>query len=226
MIFQTDRREYFPGDVVRLQPKNLKGQVEEFKEVLSSNGVDIPPNTVFHVNPGKYNIPIPEVLKYNVTFEQLCSEYFDLMSLPGRYTFQILSWLTDSELEKEKCLEFASPEGQNELFSYVHRPRRNIVEVLRDFPHATKNITKEILFEIFPPIKPREFSISSSFKYSPNEIHVLLAVVRYKTNLVKERLGLASNYLADLKPGDKIVAWLKKGTFKFPQNYVSMLLLF
>lgn len=166
-------------------------------------------------------IPIPEVLKYNVTFNQLCSEYFDLLSIPRRHTFRILAQITDSELEKEKCLEFASAEGQENFFSYAYRPKRNIVEVLADFPHATRHLTKEMLFEILPPIKPREFSIASNYKSCPNEVQILLAVVRYKTKLKEERLGLASNYLGSLEKGSEFIARLKGGSLRFPENPVS-----
>lgn len=78
-----------------------------------------------------------------------------------------------------------------------------------------------MLFEILTPIKPRDFSIASSYAKYRNEIHILVAVVKYKTKLVKERLGLCSNYLADLKIGDRISVWLKKGSFSFPKNTVS-----
>lgn len=217
---KTNGQEYAPGDLVVLRPKNLKWQIEEFKEVLSSNGIDIQPNAVLSISENNSQIPVPEILKYDVTFDQLCEEYFDLMAIPRRHTFNVLAQITDSELEKEKCMEFTTAEGQNDLYTYVNRVKRNIVEVLRDFPHATKNLTKEILFEIIPPIKPREFSIASSYK-AHNEIHILLAIVKYKTKLVKERVGLCSNYLAGLQAGDQVNAWLKHGSFKFPKNSVS-----
>nr|CAI5817859.1 unnamed protein product [Callosobruchus analis] len=214
--FNTDGQHYNPGDILALRPKNLQWIVDEFMDVLASNGVDIPPDTIFTLMQNDPDVPVPDVLRYKVTFRQLCHEYFDLLSIPRRHTFQVLAQLTDSELEKEKCLEFTTAEGQEELFSYVNRPRRNIVEVLRDFPNATKNITTDILFEILPPIKPREFSIASSFKLSPNEIHILVAVVRFKTKLAKERVGLCSNFLADLKRNDNASIWINKGSFKFP----------
>lgn len=206
-----------------MRPKNLPSQVDAFKNVLLDNGVDISPETVVKISEKSGEMPVPNVLKQKVTFEQLCEEYFDLSAVPRRYTFNVLSQITDSELEKEKCLEFTSAEGQDDLYSYTNRPRRNIVEVLQDFPHATKNLTLDMIFEIIPPIKPREFSIASSYKNSKDELHILVAVVKYKTKLVKERLGLCSNYLAGLKPGDEISVWLKKGTFQFPQDSVSVL---
>lgn len=219
--FQTNGVIYHPGDVLVLRPKNLPSQVQSFKEVLSSNGVDIPPNTLVKLSEVTSDMPVPAVLKNEVTFEQLCEEYFDLTAIPRRYVFSVLSQLTDSELEREKCTEFTTAEGQQDLYSYVNRPRRNIVEVLQDFPNATKNLNLSMLFEILAPIKPREFSIASSYKSHPNEIHILVAVVKYKTKLVKMRLGLCSNYLADLEEGDQISVWLKGGSFRFPEENVS-----
>jgi sulfite reductase alpha subunit-like flavoprotein len=219
---QTDSQQYCPGDVVVLRPKNLPWQVEAFQNILKSHNLNF--DSTLKLTQNDPEIPVPEFLKQELSFQQLCEEYFDLMSIPRRHTFNILAQLTDSELEKEKCLEFTTAEGQDDLYSYCNRPKRNIVEVLQDFPHATKNITKEMLFEIFPPIKPREFSIASSCKMHQNEIHILLAVVKYKTKLIKERFGLCSNYLADLKPGDKVTASLKKGSFRFPSNSVSSII--
>ncbi|KAJ8954736.1 hypothetical protein NQ318_011431 [Aromia moschata] len=210
---KTDGQEYKPGDLLVLRPKNLPWQIEEFKDVLSSNSVDIPPETIFKITQNDPQIHVPEILQYEVNFEQLCSEYFDLMAIPRRHTFNILAQITDSDLEKEKCLEFTTAEGQNDLYTYTNRPRRNIVEVLRDFPHATKKITKEMLFEILPPIKPREFSIASSYKTHHDEVHLST-----RPKLVKERLGLCSNYLAGLQKGDEITAWIKHGSFNFPTN--------
>lgn len=87
---------------------------------------------------------------------------FMVQAIPRRYTFTILAHLTTSELEREKLFEFSKAEGQEELYNYCNRPRRNILEVLHDFPHAARNVTLEFLFEILVPIRARAFSIASS----------------------------------------------------------------
>lgn len=189
-------------------------------DVFKINGVNISPNTVVKISEVDSDMPVPQYLQNEVTFQTLCEEYFDLTSIPRRYVFSVLAQLTSSDLEREKCIEFTTAEGQTDLYNYCNRPKRNITEVLRDFPHAVENITIDMLFEIFPPIKNRAFSIASSCKAHENEIHLLVAVVRYKTKLVKERLGLCSNWLANLKVGDKIPVWLKKGSFRFPKEEV------
>ena len=46
---------------------------------------------------------------------------------------------------------------------------------------------------------PRLYSIASSLKAHPEEVHLTIAAVRYDTN-GKERVGVASTYIADLVP--------------------------
>lgn len=137
---------------------------------------------------------------------------------------QILSFISENELEKEKLHEFTTSSGQEELFNYINRPRRNILELLADFPHTTSILNIKLLFEIMSPIKPRAFSIASSLKATDNEIHLLVAVVKYKTKLLEPRYGLCSNWLATLTKGDKIVFWIQKGTFKFEYDKPMILI--
>lgn len=92
-------------------------------------------------------------------------------------------------------------------------------KVLQDFRHSTSTLNINQLFEIFACIKPRAFSIASSCKANENkQLDVLVAVVKYYTKLKSERLGICSNYLKNLPIGEKIFAWITKGTFKFPED--------
>lgn len=52
--------------------------------------------------------------------------------------------------------------AQDELYEYCQRPRRMIREVLEEFRSA--RIPREYVFNVFPPLRPRQFSIASSCK--------------------------------------------------------------
>jgi len=82
-------------------------------------------------------------------------------------------------MEREKLDEFLSLEGavcntlssgrlssnrtlQDELHEYCYKVRRTILEVLAEFSHV--KIPQDYIFDIFPPLRPREFSIASSVK--------------------------------------------------------------
>jgi len=62
----------------------------------------------------------------------------------------------------------------------------------------------------------------------PDEVHLLVAVVNYKTKLVKSRRGLCSTWLASLNSsqGDlRIPVWIKKGTISFPKDLNAPILM-
>ncbi|KAG7200700.1 hypothetical protein KM043_001251 [Ampulex compressa] len=210
---QSENITYEPGDVVYVRPKNAKNEVDKFFNLLHDNNVPLYPDTIVQVL--KKEIRIPSVLEQTLTLGQIVEQYWDLNYKPRRSTMRILSVISEDNLEKEKLHEFSTAAGQEELYNYINRPRRNILEVFADFPHTTKKLNIKVLFEIMSPIKPRAFSIASSLRATKEDLHVLVAVVKYKTKLFEPRYGLCSTWLASLECADKIIFWIQKGTFKF-----------
>nr|XP_031834262.1 NADPH-dependent diflavin oxidoreductase 1 isoform X3 [Nomia melanderi] len=213
---------YQPGDIVYVRPKNSKQQVETFFNVLSNNNVELNPNMRIQVS--EKEVKVPTVLKQTLTLQQIVEQYWDLNFKPRRCTMQVLYQISENELEKEKFYEFTTANGQEELYNYINRPRRNILELLADFPHTTSKLNVRLLFEIMSPIKPRAFSIASSSKITESEIHLLVAVVKYKTKLLEPRYGLCSNWLAKLEKEEKIIFWIQTGTFKFTYDKPMILI--
>lgn len=158
----------------------------------------------------------PSLLSRPLPLATIATQYWDLNALPRPRAFEVLAYNCDNELEKEKLLEFASFEGQQDLLSYVNRPRRTILEVLGDFPNATSKLTLDFLFELFQPIKQRPFSIASSML--SNRLDLLVAVVEYQTRLKAPRKGLCSNWMKTLQAGDRVRVSIKKGQFNFPKD--------
>lgn len=161
-------------------------------------------------------MPAPSVLNRPLPLRTIATQYWDLNALPSQRAFEVLAYNCENELECDKLKEFCSYEGQEELLSYVNRPRRTILEVLQDFPRATSKLTLDLLFELFQPIKLRPFSIASSSL--SNRLDLLVAVVKYYSKLRAPRLGLCSNWMKNLKCGDRVRLSVKKGTFKFPKE--------
>ena len=75
------------------------------------------------------DIPVPLSLSSPCTVRHLVTHYLDIQSIPRRSFFELMSQFATDELEKEKLEEFCTPEGQEELYSYCNRMRRNITEV-------------------------------------------------------------------------------------------------
>ncbi|XP_078604811.1 NADPH-dependent diflavin oxidoreductase 1-like isoform X1 [Branchiostoma floridae x Branchiostoma japonicum] len=204
------------GDVVMIQPPNLPDEVQTFIQLLKLNPQD---RVILQQNDPDVQLP-PSLLQPR-TIQHLVEQYWDIHAVPRRWFFTLLSYFADDEMEKEKFQEFSTAEGQEELYSYCNRPRRTTLEVLQDFPHVINTIPVDYLFDLVPPIQPRAFSIASSLKAHPNEVHVLMAVVQYRTKLVTPRRGLCSTWLSSLNPQKddvRIPMWIRRGTISFPKT--------
>ncbi|KAK2712626.1 NADPH-dependent diflavin oxidoreductase 1-like [Artemia franciscana] len=213
--FNSESFYYLPGAVLMVQPKNLNENVKMFFQLFPHLLPD--EELLLKVEP-EVEYPSPLTLPQPFTLRKAVETYFDIQSKPKRYFFELLSYFSQDELEKEKLLEFSKAEGQQDLYSYVNRPRRNILEVLYDFRHTTPYIPVNYLFELIPEMKARAFSIASSQDVYSSGAQLLVAVVNYKTRLSAPRLGLCSNFLARLRNGDKVDVWLKGGTVTFPPD--------
>ncbi|CAK1540934.1 unnamed protein product [Leptosia nina] len=170
-------------------------------------------------------MPVPPFLKQPLPMYVVAEQYWDLKAYPTQYVFSLLALISDDRLERDKCRELSSAEGQEEWLTYCRRPKRTILEVLHDFHKSASKLTIEVLFELFSTIKPRSFSIASSCLPSQGRnIELLVAVVKYQTKIKKHRLGLGSNWLKSLNIGDKVYGWIKKGVFRFPAANIPLIL--
>lgn len=123
----------------------------------------------------------------------------------------MLAFFTALDHEREKLREFDTAEGQEDLYSYANRPRRTAIEVLHDFPGTRGNIPLEYLFDLFPPLRPRAFSIASAACVFPNQLHLTVAIVNYKTWLSEPRRGVCTSWIAGLgikKKMEKLRAYI------------------
>jgi len=123
------------------------------------------PDILLTLRPCSLDQPLPSHWSNRTTLRELFATRLDIFSVPRRSFFEWLAYFTSDELETEKLQEFASSEGQEELWAYANRPKRTIAEVLSEFKSAV--IPLDYLADVFPEIRPRQFSIASSSKCSP-----------------------------------------------------------
>ncbi|XP_065352803.1 NADPH-dependent diflavin oxidoreductase 1 [Cloeon dipterum] len=208
---------YSPGDVLMVQPLNPDDKVERLLRLFRLE----PDDTIELLETDeRHPIPLPPswMCPNPCPAAEVVAKLLDLQAVPQRYALTLMAHFTTSELEEERLLELASPQGQEDLFSYCHRPRRSTLEVLEDFPHAAAALPPEFLFDIFRLIRPRAFSIASAPQTYPECAELLVAVVKYRTILSSPRLGLCSNWLARLPIGAPLHVWVKPGSFTFPKD--------
>ncbi|KZT67892.1 riboflavin synthase domain-like protein [Daedalea quercina L-15889] len=210
--FDEDVR-YEPGDIAIVHPEAQPADVEGF---LVCTGFDATADDPVTVTQTLQDQSLPDFLPTTTTLRTLFTRHLDISAVPRRSFFALLRHFVFDELEIEKLDEFLSEEGADELYEYCQRPRRMIREVLEEFRSAC--IPREYIFDLFPPIRPRQFSIASSVKRHPRQIHLCVAMVQYKTMLRIPRRGLCTDYMSRLQPGDALSIGLRKGLFCLPQD--------
>ncbi|XP_045506675.1 NADPH-dependent diflavin oxidoreductase 1 [Colias croceus] len=221
-----DNINYNPGDVFNIRPRNSKDDIADLFNILASHGIDIKPHYMLHVAECHEEMPVPPFLQQPLPLYIIAEQYWDLKAYPTQYVFSLLAQISDDKLERDKCIELCSTEGQEEWLNYCRRPKRTILEVLHDFHKSAAKLTIEVLFELFSTIKPRSFSIASSCLPSQGEkIDILVAVVEYQTKIKKPRQGLCSQWLKTLNVGDRVYGWIKKGVFRFPAANIPIILI-
>ncbi|GJE93014.1 sulfite reductase flavoprotein subunit alpha [Phanerochaete sordida] len=205
--------EYAPGDIAVVAPEAPADDVEAFLQCVGWLDEADTPFAVKHVLPDQ---SLPARLPRTLTLRALFTRYLDINAVPRRSFFSLLRHFTSDELELEKLDEFLSSEGADDLYDYCQSVHRRIREVFEEFRSA--KVPKDYLFDLFPPLRPREFSIASSSLRNPRRIELCVAIVKYRTKLKIPRRGVATTYLAALQPGDKLHIRLKKGIITLPPD--------
>lgn len=214
----------YVGDVVQVYPENFPENVDLFFEIFPGLRNQAPfflesdPNMKWEDIPLQlFDVcgPLPW------TWEKVAKQALDLKSIPGIYVFEILRCFTTDPLLKEKFDEYCRPEGLEELYNYINRPKRTILEVLQDFPSVAAEIPTNYIFDIIPFMRPRAFSIASPPK-EDHHIEILVAVVEFKTNLKKPRRGTCSYWLAHHAVlGETVAIYCEKGSLRPPSTVIN-----
>ncbi|CAE6490736.1 unnamed protein product [Rhizoctonia solani] len=217
LIFQTDEDiHYEPGDIAILYPENSPEDVETLLKRLgweddADEPIRITPDSEDRSLPLGY--PRPDT---PTTLRSLITKHADINSVPRKSFIELLAHFTKDKMETEKLQEFCTPEGLDDLFDYTTRVRRTILEVLLEFRSAV--VPKEYIADLFPELRPRQFSIASSLSAHPREIHLCVAIVNYRTKLRVPRKGVCTSWLARLEAGVALNVGLKRGTMELPKD--------
>lgn len=107
------------------------------------------------------------------------------------------------------------PDNKQPFNDYIYG--RELIDVLADFP--AKEITANGLAGALRKLPPRLYSIASSLKAHPDEVHLTVGVVRYHTN-GRQRKGVCSSYLADrIQEGETARVFVSPNKhFKIPDD--------
>jgi sulfite reductase (NADPH) flavoprotein alpha-component len=174
---------YKAGDSLGVFPSNRPGEVEEILARLGATG-DEP------VLPAMLRLTAPIPLR-----EALTSK----LALAGptpRIVGTLAAWATDAA-EKARLGGLLGPDAKEALQAFLDE--REFADLLAEFPSA--RIPPQEFVDHLRKLMPRLYSIASSPRVFPGEIHLTVVVTRYVTN-GRDRVGVCSTFMADrVEPG-------------------------
>lgn len=124
-----EKFSYKPGDIFNIRPRNSREDIDDLFGIFQTHGIDIKPHYQLVVEECHEAMPVPEFLKQPLTVYEIAEQYWDLKFIPTPYVFSLLGLVSKDKLERDKCIELSSPQGQEDWLNYCRRPRRTILEV-------------------------------------------------------------------------------------------------
>jgi sulfite reductase (NADPH) flavoprotein alpha-component len=106
------------------------------------------------------------------------------------------------------------PERADDLAAFLYG--RDVIDLFLRYPGAVA--TPEALAAVLPRLAPRVYSISSSLKAHPGEVHLTVAVVKYRS-LDRARVGIGSTFLAERAGAGPVGVYLQANKrFRLPAD--------
>ena len=105
---------------------------------------------------------------------------------------QFLELIAERSVTRPELKELLDPERKRDLDSYLWG--LEVIDFLLDNPSPP--LTVEEFVRTLRKLQPRLYSIASSLKAHPEEVHLMVASVRYESH-GRKREGVATVYLAD-----------------------------
>lgn len=185
---------YDPGDALALIPQNC----QEVVDAIITAGKFDPKEAV--PAPDGSEGPLKEVL----------FQYYDITGLtkPLLKKYNTLA-------KNPKIDALLADDAKDQLKEYIWG--RDLIDALNEFP--LKDVSARDFVGILRKIPPRLYSIASSIKAHPNEVHLTIAAVRYESH-GRQRKGVASTYTADrVKVGETMAVYTHANkNFKLPAS--------
>jgi sulfite reductase (NADPH) flavoprotein alpha-component len=169
---------YKSGDSLGVFSENSPAVVEEVLQHLGATGNE-------PVSPAMLRLTAP------IPLREALSTRLSLAGPGPKIVGTLAAKATDAD-EQARLTGLLAPESKDLLTGFLNE--REYVDLLAEFPSA--KLTPQELVDHLRKLMPRLYSIASSPKVYPGEIHLTVAVVRYQSNN-RERGGVCSTFLAD-----------------------------
>lgn len=226
--FPTDQT-YETGDHLAVQPQNDRDLVLRFVRVLGierhlgdlfcatlhDQGEEIPTAMPFRM-PAR----LGHVLRTSIDFTLQPAQVGDWLQLGLRLLFAQSGGLWNQFDMWRSVLQSrgASPEQREAVISEVRDLFPSVVLLLEALVDAGGQPRFADVLPLLGRLTARYYSISSSARMFPHRPHITVGVVHDMTPKGVAIHGICSNYLARVQPGERVIATIRKSTFRAPHD--------
>lgn len=169
---------YKAGDSLGVFPSNRAEEVEEILQRLGARGDE-------WVSPAMLKLAEPIPLRAALS---------DSLALakPTRRMVEVLAARATDAAERARLSGLLAADAKDVLNGYLEQ--REFVDLLTEFPSV--QISPQEFVDNLRKLMPRLYSIASSPRVYPSEVHLTVATVRYESNH-RQRVGVCSTFLSD-----------------------------
>lgn len=190
--------QYEPGDSLGVFPVNDAELVKRTLEALKASGDEV----------------VQDKKGESFAFRNYLTTHANLKGISRKTVQKLISHLP---LPQKKPLELLLEEGHKEALKewMLSHELWDLIE-----HHPEVHFTPQEVVDLAMPLLPRFYSIASSQKQHPNEIHLTVAYLRYETRGIS-RVGVCTHYLCQLAPLHQPIVPLyiqPSHDFKLPQD--------
>lgn len=185
--------DFLPGDSLAVQPTNDPALVELVLRTLKFSGDE----------------PVPNPKGSEASIRQILTEVFSLTEVDVKLLKAVADKSGNSDL-----MALTTPEKKEVLKKYFWG--RDVLDVLEENPSAIFEPTE--FTALLRKLNIRLYSISSSLRAHPEQVHLTVATVRYESH-GRKRGGVCSTFLADrVTESTPLPTFIKSGMgFRLPE---------
>ncbi len=214
----------YPASVQENRNLNGPGSAKETRHLeldLGDSGFTYEPGDVVGVYPrndGRYVDALLQVLGWDGDGEVMLGE--ETLSLREAF----LGRLDVTALTRPLAESYAEATGDETLKGLLADAEafqeyswgRQLIDLVED--HPPKGLSPQDFVALLRRMPPRLYSIASSLKKHPGQVHLCVGVVRYHSH-GRDREGVCSNYLARRRPGDRVPIFFQANPhFRLPDD--------
>jgi sulfite reductase (NADPH) flavoprotein alpha-component len=183
---------YEPGDVLGVYPTNAPDVIDALLQTLRFAGTEW-----VTLDDGK------EGFLYDALFR-----HYEITAIT-RPVMQKYALLANNQ-KLDQLLH-----DKQKLNDYLYG--REMIDLVTDFPSG--ELSPQAFVGCLRKLPPRAYSIASSLKQHPDEVHITVAAVRYQSH-GRDRKGVGSTYLAERIDGDAAIPVYidRNNNFKLPAD--------